>query len=89
MFANQSAIDVASLKGYAAELGLDAATFDDCLDAGKHAAEVEKDSQDAQSYGATGTPAFFINGQFVSGAQPFSAFQQMIDAELAGAGEAE
>jgi protein-disulfide isomerase len=75
VFANQSAIDVDSLKGYAAELGLDTATFNDCLDAGEQTAEVEKDSQDAQSYGVTGTPAFFINGRLVSGAIPFEDYQ--------------
>ncbi|MEK6830836.1 MAG: DsbA family protein, partial [Nanoarchaeota archaeon] len=35
-----------------------------------------------QNYGVQGTPAFFVNGKLISGAQPFSAFQQAIDAEL-------
>ena len=74
-----------SLKGYASDLGLDTATFDDCLDTGKTTAEVQKDSQDARAYGVGGTPAFFINGQLVSGAQPFSVFQQVIDAAIAEA----
>ena len=87
VFANQGAIDVDSLKGYADQLGLDTATFNDCLDEGKQTAEVEKDSEDAQASGVSGTPAFFINGQLVSGAQPFSVFQQIIDAALAGEGE--
>ena len=87
MFDNQSAMDVDSLKGYAAELGLDTDAFNDCLDTDKHAAEVQEDAQDAQSYGVGGTPAFFINGELVSGAQPFAAFQQVIDAALAEAGE--
>jgi len=71
-----------SLKGYASDLGLDTAAFDECLDSGKYTSEVQKDSQDARAYGVTGTPAFFINGQLVSGAQPFSVFQQVIDAAL-------
>jgi protein-disulfide isomerase len=71
-----------SLKGYASDLGLDTATFNDCLDNGERTAEVQKDSQDARSYGVSGTPGFFINGQPVSGAQPFSVFQQVIDAAL-------
>ena len=75
-------VDVNSLKSYAAELGLDTATFNDCLDTGKNTAEVQNDSLDAQAYGVGGTPAFFINGQLVSGAQPFSVFQQVIDAAL-------
>lgn len=86
LYANQSALDVASLKSYAAQLGLDTATFDDCLDSGKQTAEVQKDEQDGTSYGVSGTPAFFINGRLVSGAQPFSVFQQVIDAALQEAG---
>ncbi len=96
MFANQSAIDVDSLKGYADQLGLDTATFNDCLDNGKQTAEVQKDSEDAQAAGAGGTPAFFINGQFVSGAIPFEdytdqsgatqpGFKSIIDAALKAA----
>ena len=84
MFANQSALDVDSLKGYAAQLGLDTATFDDCLDTGKSTAEVQKDSQDGQSYGVTGTPAFFINGQLVSGAIPFEDYQDQSGAMQPG-----
>jgi len=93
VFANQGALDVDSLKGYAAQLDLDTATFNDCLDGGKQSSEVEKDSQDGQSYGVAGTPAFFINGQLVSGAIPFEdypdqsgatqpGFKSIIDAAL-------
>jgi protein-disulfide isomerase len=82
LFSNQSALDVASLKSYASDLGLDAAVFNDCLDTGKHTAEVQKDSQDAQTLGVNGVPTFFINGVLIEGAQPFSAFQQVIDAAL-------
>jgi protein-disulfide isomerase len=81
-FANQRALDVDSLKGYAAELGLDTATFNDCLHNGEQSAEVEKDSQDARSYGAPGTPVFFVNGELVWG-QPYSAFGQIIEQALA------
>jgi len=84
LFANQTALDVDSLKGYAAQLGLDTATFNDCLDGGKQTSEVEKDSQDAQSYGATGTPAFFINGQLVSGALPFEDYTDQSGATQPG-----
>jgi len=73
---------LSAFKSEAAALGLDTATFDDCLDSGKHASEVQKDFQDGQAYGVSGTPAFFINGQLVSGAQPFAVFQQVIDAAL-------
>ncbi len=86
VFANQNAIDVDSLKGYAAELGLDTGTFDECLDEGKHSSEVGNDLEDGRASGVTGTPAFIINGQLVSGAQPFTVFQQVIDAALAEEG---
>jgi len=76
---------VSTLKGYASDLGLDTATFDDCLDTGKHTAEVQKDSQDGGAYGVGGTPSFFINGQLVVGAQPFANFKAVIDAALAEA----
>jgi protein-disulfide isomerase len=80
----QTGVDAlaSTLKGYASDLGLDTATFDDCLDTGKHTAEVQKDSGDARAYGVRGTPGFFINGQSVPGAQPFNVFQQVIDAAL-------
>ncbi|MFH1316493.1 MAG: thioredoxin domain-containing protein [Candidatus Woesearchaeota archaeon] len=74
---------VASFKKYASEIGLDNEAFNTCLDSGEMADEVNKDFQDGQKAGVTGTPAFFINGKLIVGAQPFSAFKQAIDAELA------
>ncbi len=72
----------ADLKQWAADLGLDTAKFNKCLDSGKYQSEVEKDMQDGISVGVSGTPAFFINGIPVSGAQPFEVFKEIIDAEL-------
>jgi protein-disulfide isomerase len=82
MFENQSALQVDALKKTAADLGLDAAKFNECLDSGKHAASVQKDTEEGQSYGVSGTPAFFINGRMISGAQPFENFAKVIDDEL-------
>jgi protein-disulfide isomerase len=76
-------LDVANLKLHASNLGLDTAKFDECLDSGKYYNEVQKDFKDGQAAGVDGTPQFFINGIRVRGAQPFSAFQQIIEAELA------
>ena len=73
---------VDSFKQYAKDLGLNTEKFNDCIDSGKMASEIQKDMSDGQSYGVSGTPAFFINGKFISGAQPFEAFKQAIDAEL-------
>jgi protein-disulfide isomerase len=62
LFKNQSALDVASLKKYATDLGLDRARFDTALDGGQYATEVDKDVLDGQAYGVDGTPTIFING---------------------------
>jgi len=82
IFQNQGSLGTSSYKQWAKDLGLDSAKFDACLDSGKYANEVNKDLQDGQSAGVSGTPTFFINGKEVVGAQPFSVFQQVIDAEL-------
>jgi protein-disulfide isomerase len=62
LFKNQSALDVASLKKYAADLGLDQARFNAALDGGTYAAEVQKDMADGEEYGVDSTPTIFING---------------------------
>ncbi len=74
---------VESFKQYAADLGLNTEAFNACLDSGEMAAEVSKDMRDGQAVGIRGTPGFVINGQTVSGAQPFANFKQVIDAALA------
>ena len=74
------------LKSLAADLGIDASAFNECLDSGKYTEEVQKDYQDGISYGVTGTPAFFINGVAIIGAQPFANFKAAIDAALQEAG---
>jgi len=86
LFQNQSALDDASLKSYAASLGLDTAAFNECLDSDKQMSEVRKDVEDGLTAGVQGTPAFFINGVLISGAQPYSAFQAAIEAALKEAG---
>lgn len=62
LFKNQKALDIASLKKYASELGLNRARFDAELDRGVYAAEVRKDLEDGQMYGIDSTPTIFING---------------------------
>jgi 2-hydroxychromene-2-carboxylate isomerase len=58
--------------------------FDQCLDSGSKAADVEKNKKAGDEVGVTGTPAFFINGRLISGAQPLDAFKAIIDEELKG-----
>ncbi len=69
-------------KGYAQQLGLNAGTFNSCLDSGKYTAENQQDISEGLQAGVSGTPTFFINGNKLVGAQPYSAFQAAIDAEL-------
>jgi protein-disulfide isomerase len=82
IFENQRALEDADLKRYATEIGLDAESFNTCLDSGKFKNEVMQDQREGQQVGVTGTPAFFINGRFLSGARPFEDFKSMIDQEL-------
>jgi protein-disulfide isomerase len=82
MFQNQRALGADALKGYAVQLGLDANRFNSCLDSGTHKERVLADSAAAGAMGLTGTPAFYINGRFLSGAQPFEAFDLIIKEEL-------
>jgi protein-disulfide isomerase len=83
LFANQNewagaGNHVNIFKGLASEAGLDQERFDACLDSGRYAEAVNADLAEGQQLGVAGTPAFFINGQRVSGAQPFAVFQQII-----------
>jgi protein-disulfide isomerase len=63
---------------YAAEIGLDAGVFAACLQNHEFESAVEADLQEAMELGFRGTPAFLVNGQPVSGALPFEAFEQIV-----------
>lgn len=79
--------DAAALfTGYATELGLDEATFAECLDGRTHEAAVLADLEQGIRLGIDGTPAFFLNGNFLSGAQPYEVFRNTIETLLAEAG---
>ena len=83
LFANQRALQVPALKQHARTLGLDGVKFDQCLDSGKHAANIRTDLALGESMGVNSTPSIYINGRPLIGAQPFEAFKQIIDEELA------
>jgi predicted DsbA family dithiol-disulfide isomerase len=84
LFANAERLKPADLKGHARAIGIDGAAFDACLDSGRHAERWKRDLAEAESYGASGTPMFFVNGRLISGAQPFAVFARVIDEELRG-----
>jgi len=88
---NGTGLALTQLPVIANNLGLNAGQFQQCLDSGKFKDEVDKDLADAAKVGASGTPTYFIgkssndgiiNGTIIVGAQPFSAFQAVIDAQL-------
>ena len=82
LFENQDEYGERAFKMFAEDLSLDAERFSACLESGKFKAEVQKDFQEGIRLGATGTPAFFINGIFVNGARPQMEFEEIIDVLL-------
>ena len=87
MFRDQRNLGLASLKEMAATAGMEMNAFNECLDSDRFADAVATDLEQGGQLGVTGTPALFINGRFLSGAQPFEEFSKIIDAELAGDGD--
>ncbi len=71
------------LAGYAAELGLDTAVFNDCVSSGKYNDAIQADLAEGFQVGVSGTPSFLVNGNLLVGALPFSTFQQAIESLLA------
>ena len=82
LWANSSKLRPADLKEHASALGLDTEVFTQCLDSGRYASLVEEDAREGARLGVSGTPAFFINGRPLVGAQPFEVFARVIDDEL-------
>lgn len=83
LFANAQGLGTELFATLADELELDRADFDACLTSPEAAAIVQRDSDDGAAAGATGTPAFFVNGIKLSGARPIGDFVEIIEAELA------
>ena len=86
IFANQRKLGDADLRAHATALGLDLEQWDKDRASSGVAALIARDQAEARRLGSTGTPAFFINGRYLSGAQPYEVFKQRIDAELAKKG---
>ena len=84
-FANAKSLTEDNFKAWAKESGVDAAKFEAAFKAKKYASKVDQDMAMAKSIGASGTPAFRINGVTLVGAQPFAKFKEVIDAQLAEA----
>ncbi|HEV3457040.1 MAG TPA: thioredoxin domain-containing protein, partial [Thermoanaerobaculia bacterium] len=83
MFKDQAGLAVDGLKTKAAGIaGLNAASFNSCLDSGKETPAVQGDMQAGSKAGVNGTPAMFVNGRFISGAVSTDDLSKVIDDEL-------
>jgi protein-disulfide isomerase len=82
LFANQQALDRASLEKLAGTLKLDVERFRRALDSSTWSTYVETEVAEAQRRGIRGTPTFFVNGKGITGAHPLEVFTKAIDAEL-------
>ena len=79
---DEARTDRASLEKIAQEMGLDMDKFKGALDNNKHKAKIDGDAEAGNKAGINGTPAFVINGYYISGAQPESAFKKLINRAL-------
>jgi protein-disulfide isomerase len=84
IFADQAGMSPERYREYAQQIGLDVEKFERDVKGAAVQKRISKDMEEAQKLGVTGTPAFFVNGRFLSGAQPFESFKRLIDAELQG-----
>jgi hypothetical protein len=85
LFENMQNLTREVFEQSAQEIGLNMARFRADLDGHTHQAAIQASQQQAQALGARGTPAFFVNGRKLRGAQPFEGFKTIIDEELAKA----
>ena len=82
LFENQQKLTRDTFVAIAKEIGLDVDKFTKDLDAHTYLAKIQAEGKEVQDLGATGTPASFVNGRFVSGSKPFAYFKDMIDEEI-------
>jgi protein-disulfide isomerase len=87
LFENQQNLTRETLDRLAQQVGLDMTRYRAAMDGHTHQATIRADSEAGNRIGANGTPAFFINGRELMGAQPFEEFQRVINEEIAHANE--
>ena len=82
LYKNQENLGTEFYMKLAGDLKLDTAKFKQCIDSQKYKQKIQDDFNYGSQVGVSGTPTFFINGIMLVGAQPYQAFQQVIEAEL-------
>jgi protein-disulfide isomerase len=85
IFENQKDLSDENFVAWAGELGLDVAQFKKDLEDEGLKKKITAQQEQGMTLGARGTPAFFVNGRFLSGAQPVEAFKKLVDEEKAKA----
>ncbi len=83
LFENQKSLTDENFEAWAKEIGLNVARFRKDLADPALERKIKQQQAQGMKLGARGTPAFFVNGRFVSGAQPFANFKKLIDEEMA------
>jgi protein-disulfide isomerase len=83
LYADQSKLDASQLLARARTLHLDEKSFQSCLNSGKYKSKIEADLEQGRKVGVAGTPGFFVNGVFLSGARSPADFEKIIDNQLA------
>ncbi|HKQ61702.1 MAG TPA: DsbA family protein [Candidatus Polarisedimenticolaceae bacterium] len=82
LMANSTSLTREHILQLAAEVGLDVERFTHDLDAHAHKPGIDAETQEVMKLGVSGTPASFVNGRLVSGAQPYEAFKRLVDEQL-------
>ncbi len=82
IFAEQRAMSPAKYELWAKEIGVDVEKWKKDMAGAEVKKIISQDMKDASSIGISGTPAFLVNGKYLSGAQPFAAFKRLIDEAL-------
>jgi len=82
VFENNKALTDENFAKWAGEIGIDVAKFKTDMADKKLEARIKQQQAQGMTLGARGTPAFFVNGRFLSGAQPVAAFKSVIDEEM-------
>jgi protein-disulfide isomerase len=81
----EGADPVALFKKYAQDLGADAAAYNQCLDNGEAALDVQADLMAGQALGVSATPTLFVNDLPIQGSLPIDSLGRIIDFVATGA----
>jgi len=85
LYANSASLSRDKYIQFATELGLDVKKFTSDIDTQANKKAIDEQTKEAMNVGATGTPASFVNGRFISGAAAYEAFKKLVDEEIAKA----